>query len=226
VNGATFRPGPVAAGSLATLVVSLPGASGAAASFPLPAKLAGVEVSFGDQAARLVAVTPGQINLQVPFGVAPGTVNLRVVRDGVEVLSGVAQITASSPGLFLADALRGDQPGAVLNQDSQLNTSDVRARRGEVIQIFATGAGPLDSAVADGAPPSGGVLPQTLKTPRVFVAAESAVVVYSGMSPEFPGLWQINVRLPDVPSVSKQVPVFVMGEDGSVNNALTIWVVE
>jgi uncharacterized protein (TIGR03437 family) len=226
VNGATFRPGPVAPGSLATLFVSLPGASGVAASFPLPAKLAGVEVSFGDQAAHLVAVTPGQINLQVPFGVVPGAVNMRVVRDGSEVLSGVAQITASSPGLFLADPVRGDQPGAVLNQDSQLNTSDVRARRGEVIQIFATGAGPLDSAVADGVPPSGGVLPQTLKTPRAFVAAESAEVVYSGMSPQFPGLWQINVRLPDVPSVTKQVPVFVMGEDGSVNNAVTVWVVE
>lgn len=224
VNGATFRPGPVAPGSLATLFISLPGASGVASSFPLPQKLAGVEVSFGDLAARLVAVTPGQINLQVPFGIAPGAVNLRVVREGVEALSAVAQISASSPGLFLADGARGDQPGAVLNQDSRLNTSDVRAQRGEVIQIFATGAGPLDSVVADGAPPAVGA--QTLKTPRVFVAAESAVVVYSGMSPEFPGLWQINVRLPDVPSVAKQVPVFVMGEDGAVNNAVTVWVVE
>lgn len=60
----------------------------------------------------------------------------------------------------------------------------------------------------------------------MFVAAESAVVVYSGMSPEFPGLWQISVRLPDVPSVAKQVPVFVMGEDGSVNNAVKVWVEE
>ena len=141
VNGATFRPGPVAPGSLATLFISLPGASGAASSFPLPEKLAGVEVSFGDLVARLVVVTPGQINLQVPFRVASGAVNLRVVRDGVELLSSVVQISASSPGLFLADPVRGDQPGAVLNQDSRLNTSDVRARRGEVIQIFATGGG-------------------------------------------------------------------------------------
>ena len=61
--------------------------------------------------ARLVAVTPGQINLQVPFGIAPGTVNLRVVRDGVDTLSAVAQIAPSSPGLFLADWRAPISPG-------------------------------------------------------------------------------------------------------------------
>jgi uncharacterized protein (TIGR03437 family) len=45
------------------------------------------------------------------------------------------------------------------------------------------------------------------------------------MSPEFPGLWQINVRLPDAPSISKQVPVFVIA-DGVVSNAVTVWVEE
>jgi uncharacterized protein (TIGR03437 family) len=224
-NGASFRPGPVAPGSLATLFVSLPGASGAASSFPLPAKLAGLEVRFNDQAARLAVVTPGQINLQIPFGISPGAANLQVIRDGVEAFSAVAPIASSGPGLFLADSTRGDQPGAVLNQDSRPNSSDVRARRGEVIQIFATGDGPLDSPVADGAPPPVGADPRTVNPPRAFVAAENAEVVYSGMSPEFPGLWQINVRLPDAPSISKQVPVFVIA-DGVVSNAVTVWVEE
>jgi uncharacterized protein (TIGR03437 family) len=95
-----------------------------------------------------------------------------------------------------------------------------------VIQIFATGAGPLDRAIADGAPPSDGALPQTVTLPRAFVAAESALVTYSGMSPQFPGLWQINVRLPDAPSVAKQVPVFVIGDGSAVSNAVTVWVEE
>ena len=60
--------------------------------------------------------------------------------------------------------------------------------------------------------------------PRVFVAAEIAEVVYSGLSTEFPGLWQINVRVPDAPSIARQVPVFVIGDDGSVSNGVTIWV--
>ena len=191
VNGATFRPGPVAPGSLATLFVSL-------------AATSGVEVMLNDTPARLVAVTPNQINLQVPSGITPGTANLRVLLQGVEVLSTVVPIASSSPGVFLADLSRGDQPGAILNQDSSLNTAAVRARRGEVIQIFATGfgAGP----------------------PRVLIATESAEVVYSGLSAEFPGLWQINVRVPDASSIAKQVPVFVIGDDGSVSNGVTIWV--
>jgi uncharacterized protein (TIGR03437 family) len=135
----------------------------------LPAPLAEIEgltVLFDDKPAALLAVTPGQINLQVPVGVAAGMVTLRVVRNGAEVLSSVAQIAATSPGLFLADTTRGDQPGAILNQDSRPNSSSIRARRGEIIQIFATGAG------------------QT-SMPRAYVAAESAEVVYSGMSTEF-----------------------------------------
>ncbi|MBI3679361.1 MAG: hypothetical protein HY235_03075 [Acidobacteria bacterium] len=220
VNSATFRPGPMAPGSLATLFLSLQGLTSEVSSYPSPAKLAGVEVQFDDKAAGLLAVTPGQINLQVPLGLAPGTVNLRVVRDGVEVLSAVAQIASSSPALFLADLARGDQPGAVLNQDSRLNTSQRRARRAEVIQIFATGAGPVEAGIGVGVPP------QTITTPRVFVASEIAVVTYSGISPQFPGVWQINVRLPDAPSVAKQVPVFVIGDDGTVSNAVTVWVEE
>jgi uncharacterized protein (TIGR03437 family) len=191
VNGATFRPGAVAPGSLATLFVSL-------------AATSGVEVRFNDTAARLVAVTPNQINLQAPSGIAPGTANLRVLLQGVEVLSTVVQIASSSPGLFLSDVSRVDQPGAILNQDSSLNTAGARARRGEVIQIFATGVG--------------------AGAPRVFLATENAEVVYSGLSAEFPGLWQLNVRVPDAPSIAKQVPVFVIGDDGSVSNGVTIWV--
>ena len=204
-NGATFRPGPVAPGSLATLFVPLAGASGAASSVPWPDSLAGVEVRFDDQPAPLAAVTPGQINLQVPSGIAPGTVRLEVLRDGVEALSAPAQIASSSPGLFLADPARGDQPGEVFNQDSSLNTSTARARRGEVIRIFATGAG---------AP--GGT--------RAFVAAESAEVTSLGLSPDYPGLWQVGVRLPDAPSISKQVPVFIVEDNGAVSNAVTVWV--
>ena len=45
-----------------------------------------------------------------------------------------------------------------------------------------------------------------------------------GLSAEFPGLWQINVRVPDAPSVAKQVPVFVIGDGGAVSNGVSFWV--
>jgi hypothetical protein len=37
-------------------------------------------------------------------------------------------------------------------------------------------------------------------------------------------LWQINVRVPDAPSVAKQVPVFVIGDSGAVSNGVSFWV--
>ena len=46
------------------------------------------------------------------------------------------------------------------------------------------------------------------------------------MSPLFPGLWQINARVPDAATVTKQVPVFVIAEGGAVSNGVTVWVEE
>jgi uncharacterized protein (TIGR03437 family) len=59
--------------------------------------------------------------------------------------------------------------------------------------------------------------------PRVFIGTEPATVLFSGLSTVFPGLWQLNVVIPDAASVSGQVPVFT-SLNGTVSNAVTIWV--
>jgi uncharacterized protein (TIGR03437 family) len=59
----------------------------------------------------------------------------------------------------------------------------------------------------------------------VFVSVDEAVVQFSGMSPQFPGIWQINAIVPNREYISGQVPLAVM-IDGVPSNQVSFWVAE
>jgi len=187
VNTAVPRPNaPVAPGSLATIytdIGDLP--SAAAQSAPFPKQLGGVEVLVNGLAAPLVAVGPGQVNLQIPSAVETGIATVQVKRDGKDAASFSAWIAATAPGLF-----------AAIPDDS-----------GTVIQIYATGEGATDPPIADGEAPATGA--QSRLAPRVYFGAELGEVLFSGRSPAVPGLWQINARAAQPANVSGVTPVFV-----------------
>ncbi len=224
VNGASFRAGaPVAPGALVSGFGDFGGAGGDAQAVPLPTELAGLQVLVNEAAAPLLAVRPAQINFQMPRAVAAGKAAIRVVRGGNTVASGSVNVAATGPGLFVVAAGDPSRPGAVLNQDSRLNLESNRARRGEVLQIFATGQGATSPAVEDGSPGSAQPLARTPTDPKVFIGPEQAEVLFSGLSPQFAGLWQINARVPASSAVSGQVPLFV-SIGGRTSNAVTLWV--
>jgi uncharacterized protein (TIGR03437 family) len=57
----------------------------------------------------------------------------------------------------------------------------------------------------------------------VFISVDEAEVTFSGLSPQFPGLWQVNAAVPDRPYISGQVPV-VVTIDGVPSNQVSFWV--
>jgi uncharacterized protein (TIGR03437 family) len=155
---------------------------------------------------------------------AAGSAQIAISVPGQDVATGTLQVVGSSPGIFLTDFLSLDRPGAVLNESNQLTNSTVRAGRNEVIQIYATGAGPLTQTVADGAPAPLLPLAETSAAPRVFIGSEEADVEFSGLTPGLVGLWQINARVPDVATITGQIPVVIVAPGGNASNAVTIWV--
>ena len=196
VNSASLRPETgIAAGSLASAFGSFSSGN--------------VTLTVNGESAQLLAATAGQLNFVIPAGTLEGLATLEV-RAGVDVISqGQFQVTPAGPGLFVTDEAARSQPGAILNQDYTLNTVATPAPRGAVAQIFATG-----SESADATAP----LPVS-----VWIANRPAEVLYSGIAPGFPGLWQINVRIPDDPAIQQQVPVFIAA-DRYVSNGVTIFV--
>lgn len=190
-----------------------------ASTLPLPKTLNGVTVTVGGVDAPVYFVSPNQINFLLPYATQPG-VRPVVVKTASATLNGTVRVLRAAPGIFIQDTATPPK-GAILNENSTLNATGNRARRGEVIQIYGTGAGRFQGAVEDGAAASG--LVASTATPQVFVGGVEARVQFSGLTPGLAGLWQINVFVPDHAFLSGRVPVIVF-VDGIESNEAGLFV--
>jgi uncharacterized protein (TIGR03437 family) len=217
VNGASFdKNAPLAAGSLMSIFgTALASQTAAADSIPLSDSLGNVQVNFvsgsGSVPAPMLYVQPAnagtgagsQINAQVPWEAVPagtsGTVNVVVVRDGVSSAPVPVNVGPYSPAIFVS----AGRPVAV-NQDGTLawpagavpGVNSHPAKPDDVITIYATGIGPVDSPVADGNN-SLDKLRHNVVTPVVMIGGVTAEVLFSGLSPQFVGVNQMNVKVPN-----------------------------
>ena len=179
--------------------------------------------SSGSTLAPLLFVGPTQVNFQVPPGAPLGdAVPVQLTRaDGTTLLSTV-RVTATAPGIFSV-LQNGQGQGAVLNQNSTQNFGTNPARRGSVVQIFATGAGETTPPLLAGeaAPASGLPLILTNTQPTVSIGGVSAPVRFSGMAPGYVGLWQINAEIPASVTPGPAVPLTISA-GGVTSNTVTI----
>jgi uncharacterized protein (TIGR03437 family) len=240
VNAASSLSVPLAPGVLATIYpLGVTFGSNTASSsqlpnpVPYPTLLADTQVLFNGQPAPLTYVGPGQINFMVPMS-APtaGTADVQVVRNstGQILTDGLAAMNTVSPALFLvgqqptACAVAGGkcwQAAVVNDADNTLNGPSNPAAAGSYISIYATGQGFVQGAPPDGDIPRAGLV-TTSAVPHVFINAcdvadsgcthETGVdtVTFSGLSPQFPGVWQINVRIPKNTGPGAQIPLLIV----------------
>ncbi|MFN0085354.1 MAG: sulfatase-like hydrolase/transferase [Blastocatellia bacterium] len=204
VNAASYET-VVAPGSIAALFGGgFAAQTLAAGSLPLPATMAGAAVKIGGRPAPLFFVSPGQINLQVPGGLAAGPAVIEVfVNDSAAPAQiGAVTVAAAAPGLFTINA-SGQGQAAALNGDFSLNADFERSPgarpelAGGVVILFATGIGATNPPVADGqAAPSSPIAIDAGMT-TVTVGGVNAPVLFSGLTPGLAGVWQLNVRIPD-----------------------------
>lgn len=231
VNAASFtRDFPLAPGSYAQIFppqgASFTGVTGLTNTpgVPLPTTLADVQVLVNDVPSPLYTVASSVIAFVLPQATAVGPGRVRVVRAGTEIAAATIHVIESAPGIFFA-TLPNDtaDTGGIRNENFSQTSPTNRARRGEVIAIFGTGQGPLTQPLPDGQAAAGAI---PMRNPaKVFVSVEEARVEYAGAAPGFPGLWQINARVPDRPFIAGRLPVFVT-INGISSNATTFWVVE
>ena len=206
VNAANYIVGrPLAPGAFAALFPSIStnvianGTQNNSGTYPLATTLADTQVLVNGSPVPLFYVSPGQINVPLSLNLpTSGTFNLQVIRQSTGQIYGSAELAlaSASPGLFSADA-SGSGEIVALNQDNTQNSPSNPIPRGQVLQIYATGQGPVSNPPADGTASTGQV--PTAATPEVilgttFVPASN--VQYSGLAPGLIGIWQINVQIP------------------------------
>ena len=208
VNAASYLGGVAPGGYVTLFGANLAASTDSAQTLPLPATLGNVTVQWNGAGLPLLAVSPSQINAQVPFDAALGTAELKVTSDGVTSAAVPVSVQASSPGLFQVS------PGMLLaiNEDGTLNSSSQPAPVGSVVVMYATGCGGYDRPL-----PTGGGVPVDRLYPLALpdalaVGGAAAEMLFAGAAPALgTGLVQINARIPAVAPGEWPVTLTVAG---------------
>lgn len=156
--------------------------------------------------APLLFVDPTQINVQIPWEVdaTSGSVTAVIRANGVDSDPVQLQIAPTSPGVFTtqfgagpAIAINGD--GTLAQPDGSIGASHPAAV-GETIVLLVSGLGetvPPGVTGADSFDENGAFVRRDTAQPvRVEIGGVEATVVFAGLSPQFVGVFQINVTVP------------------------------
>ncbi len=206
-NAATLAapgPGGLAPGSLVSLFgFNLASGTATAGSGSLPTTLLDTSVKIGGLAAPLLYVSANQVNLQIPLEARPGQTTLEVSRPSAGTVQTAVTLDSASPGIFRIREVALNQ-GAILTQDGDLAAYGAApglaarpANPGKYVSIYCTGLGDVTNRPAPGAPGLGGPpYSETLATPVVTIGGHQATVTFSGLTPNYAGLYQVNVQVP------------------------------
>jgi uncharacterized protein (TIGR03437 family) len=215
VNAATFQAGQgMQPGSYISIFGSdLSDANAAASTTYLPVSLASIAVSFDGGGLSLPGhlhfVSSGQVNVQIPWEFqGQSSVQMKVTyADFLYSAVYTLPLAPASPGSF-----------GILDQNFAVVNSSNAAKRGQVIQIFANGLGPVDGHPASGDPAPTTQILQCNSNPTVSIGGTPATVGFCGLAPGFVGLYQLNVTVPAGVSTGTQPLVISMGGNSATIN--------
>ena len=197
LNAASLAPAgaAVSPGEFVSAFGSGLAASAVAASPPYPFVLGDVAVTVNGIPAALAYVSAAQVNFLVPYaavgGTALSTATIVVTNLGTASNAVIVPLQKTSPGMFSSDG-SGTGLGAITHVNGSAVTAANPAKRSETVILYATGLGAVTPAAADGVPSSG----TTVNPVAVTIAGQTASVSFAGLSPSFPGLYQLNIVIP------------------------------
>jgi uncharacterized protein (TIGR03437 family) len=215
VDAASFKLTTVAPGSWISvfgtnMTDTTQGASGVNGAFalcsacnvvnqPLPMGIDGAAFSFDTSAqslpGRINYVSPGQLNLQVPWELSGSAAAVKVIVN--YTYSGLYTLALGtySPGFFVIDSANDV---AALDLSYHLVDSSNPVARGSYVQLYLNGLGPVTHQPGDGlAAPGPPNLAMTTATPTITIGGQPAPnVQFSGLAPGFVSLYQVNAQVP------------------------------
>ena len=173
----------------------------------IPESLNSVAVGAGPHRARLLYVSPTQINAQLPFELAPGTHGLAVNNGNGMSNIFATPVAAVAPAVF---------PGAILKRaDNSLVTAGNPAQAGDVLVVYLTGMGQTTPALATGRLVDPGRMFSTVAA-TATVGGKDAEVLSSTAAPGFPGVYQVALRVP-VGAGTGNIPLVLRAGTASSN---------
>jgi uncharacterized protein (TIGR03437 family) len=171
-----------------------------------PTSLSGTSVSIGGQAAFIDYISPGQVNALVPSNVGTGVQPIILMTAAGASTAFNITINAVAPGLLAppnfsvggvqyAVAQFGDGT-YVLPTGAISGLTSRPAVPGDIIVIYGVGFGPVTPDI-----PAGQLVQfsNTLAYSfQIFIGGVAAQAVYDGLAPNYTGLYQLNITVPNV----------------------------
>jgi uncharacterized protein (TIGR03437 family) len=219
-NAASYAPGPISPGEIVAIFGSDLGPSTLvplhiADAGTVDTNLGGTQVFFDGYPAPLVYSSATQVSAIVPYEVGGSQATSVVIQyQGARSVNVSIPVLDALPGIFTIDA-SGHGQGAIVNQDSTVNSSQNGADPGSVVSIYITGGGQTNPPSVDGTLAADAR--STLVPVKVQIAGEIADVLYAGAAPGEPsGVVQVNARIPaDVARGTNASVVIIAGSANS-----------
>jgi uncharacterized protein (TIGR03437 family) len=194
-----------------------------ATTFPLPTSMSGLSLLVNGTAMPLLAVTPWQINAQLPQGVPAGPATFQIRDASGATLPPVSGwIESSAPVNFshpFVGQLYYTQAAAYHAGTGVAADLDHPASAGEALEIYSLGLGVTDPVVAAGVASPSSPPARAVQTPRLQIGGRDAVVTFAGLAPGFAGLYQVNAVVPAGLAPGMQNLVW---PDGAVNYSAVV----
>ena len=236
LNAASNAKGvAVSPGSLVSIYgTALASSLAQASSIPLSTALGNVSVTFNNVAAPMLYVSnsPQQINAQLPWELqGSSSAQIVVSNNGTASAPMSVPLTTAAPGIFSVGSGVG-QAIAYGNTDGQiaaaagaipgLTTHPAKIGDPQTLAILATGLGPVNPPVQTGNNVTDGQVHNCVTVPVVTVGGVAAQVVFAGMTPQFVGVYQVNIIVPAGAPTGNAVPLQIQMNGITTTNQITI----
>jgi uncharacterized protein (TIGR03437 family) len=184
-----------------------------APGIPLPLTLGGVSATVDGVAAPLYYVSPGQINVQIPYEIGAGVAILAINNNG-RIATLPFPVAMTAPGLF------------PLAFDNSTGKPAQSTAPGKVLLLFMTGEGDVTPTLATGATPPFNSTPSKYPVPRlpvtVTVGGVPAQVLFQGVPNGLAGATQIDFTVPAAAPLGPQQVIVTVGGVAASPVSLTI----
>ncbi len=170
-----------------------------ATATPLPVFIGGISAYVNGVPAPLYYVSPGQLNVQIPYETQPGSATLEVDTP-YQIATTQFQVAKTAPGIFVFG-------------DGSINPNN-SGGRGQVYIMFITGDGQVTPSVKTGSTPSTtNAIPKPVAAVTLSIGGVDATfgILFIGVPSWSVGVTQINFTVPVSVAIGTQQVIVTVG---------------
>jgi uncharacterized protein (TIGR03437 family) len=223
VSSGSYKAIPSPGELVSVFGVNLADGTGAASVLPLTTQMQGSLLLLGGRPLPLVFTSPNQVNAMVPYSIVPGTTYQLIAERGTRLsVPQSVTVAAAEPAIFTTDS-SGQGQGHIYDYvsaaEQPLAGPAHPAKAGDVLIIYCAGLGAVVPAIDAGVAVDR--MTTTVNPVGITIGGVPSNVLFSGLTPNFTGLYQVNVMMPAGLSPGDGVPV-VLSVAGVASPPVTI----